>query len=133
MGLLSSFFGKKKPAQPLSLSFPQAEHFRGFKKYKIASYGFDDAEHNLDALKTVKLKGNMITLKLIKCKNNSDAFLVYVDDLVIGTIFFSNGNYPELLNGFRTNQICGLYVKLVTFDDVPNYRPDAYLLVKYGG
>lgn len=130
MGLFSGIFGKKSNK---SLSFPQADNFRGFKKVKITSYQFEEAERNLNFLKEIELKKNVITLSLIRCSNNTEAIEVFVDDLIIGTIFFGSGNYQELLSAFKTNQIEAVYVKIEYTDAVPNYRPDAYLLVKYGG
>ncbi len=117
MGFLKNLFKKTDEPQPGPvMEFIQSEHFRGFMKFHISNYGYDEAQNDLRVLQSVdsqfKLTGQTIRLEFLTCSTKTDALAIFVDDLRIGTIFFSDGNYEQLRKSFISKKISAAHVKI---------------------
>ena len=125
MGLLSKLFSKSE-LMTKSIELMQSKQFKGFKRYKITNFGYDEAEENIKKIKAINPKmdftGTVIRLDYIICETRTEALAVYLADLRIGTIFF-NDTYLELLKAYKENRITAAHIKT---DELGDF----YLLVK---
>ena len=126
MGILQKLFNKFTPKTQV-IEFVQARNFRGFKRYKISNYDYDEAQANIQKIKAINPKmdfnGCKIRLEHVTCSTSTDALAVFVADLRIGTIFFGDGNYAELKDAFYNSKLSAACVRT---EDSENY----YLFVK---
>ena len=59
------FFRKKKePVPDVAFTYPQSEHYNGFKRIKLSSYGYKPAEDGIQALTGKDLAGSKIKISI---------------------------------------------------------------------
>lgn len=95
-------FGKKKkstaPQPDVVYTYPQTENYRGFKRYKLSSYGYQPAQDGIRALTGVDLTGSRIAVSIFN--DDSPRAVISVDKHVVGTIFdYSFDKFSALKNG----------------------------------
>lgn len=64
-----------------------SEHFRGFKRFQVVIHGNDEAEKNN---KTIYQKDFTNSLFEFAYNNSNDFVCIYIDGLLVGTIFDEN-------------------------------------------
>jgi len=85
-------FKKKKPTAPepdAVFTYPQTKNYRGFKRIKLTSYGYQPAQDGIAALSGVDLANATIDI-LMMDKPGSPYAIVKVGPHHVGTIFKSN-------------------------------------------
>lgn len=95
-------FKKKKPTAPKPdavFSYPQTKNYRGFKRIKLTSYGYQPAQDGIAALSGVDLTDATIDILMVD-KPGSPYAIVKVGPHHVGTIFSSNfDQFGALLSG----------------------------------
>lgn len=118
-------FGKKKtepapaPKQPKpgikkiwSKEFPQAPSFRGFRRIRLSRYRSDAVDKTIGTLKRAKydLKDRVVRLDLVEGKepnsvNPYKEIRVYIDDMLIGSVFESDENQFPMLTEYEYDKV----------------------------
>lgn len=81
-----------------SYTYIQAEHWRGFKRLRLSSYGYEPAEQGIAALSGKDLTGAAITLRVFG--GNHVRANVLVDNHEIGTVWdYSFDQFAALRDG----------------------------------
>ena len=120
-----SLFGKKKKPAPApapkqskpklkklwSKEYVQASSFRGFRRIKLSRYRSADVDRTIDTLKRAKydLKGRAIRLDLVEsteAHNEYKEIRVYVDDMLIGSVFESDHSQFPMLTEYEIDKAC---------------------------
>lgn len=94
------FFRKKKkePTPDVAFTYPQSEHYRGFKRIKLSSYGYKPAEDGIRALTGKDLAGSDVKLSIYM--DDSPRAMVSVNGTTVGTIWkHSFDKFTTLKNG----------------------------------
>lgn len=82
------FRKKKKPTAPqpdMVYTYPQTENYRGFKRYKLSSYGHQPAQDGIRALTGVDLTDSRITVSVFG--GDSPRAVISVGQHEVGTIW----------------------------------------------
>ena len=100
-------FGKKKkkqtaPKSTFELTVPYSDHFRGYKRVGLDTFGDKEVEKNLGVLKDVD-SFSEITFREYKFPNANPLLRVYVDGNKIGTIW--SNSKPEYYKLILKRQI----------------------------
>ncbi len=148
-----SLFGKKKKPAPVpapkqtqpkikliwSKEFPQAPSFRGFRRIKLSRYRYRAVDKTIDTLKRAKydLKGRTIRLDLVESYEQYNEYKevrVYIDDMLIGSVFESdNVHYPMLME-YEYDKACIRIEDSCPDEFIENVvTAKAYLFVHYAG
>lgn len=95
-------FGKKKkstaPQPDVVYTYPQTENYRGFKRYKLSSYGHQPAQDGIRALTGVDLTGSRISVSVFG--GDSPHAVISVGQHEVGTIWkHSFDKFTALKNG----------------------------------
>ena len=108
MGFLKNILSMFKPVA-YSIEFQQSCNFRGFKRYKIANYGFEEAQENINTIRSqnpkLDFKDSIIRIELSTAVTGVEYLGIFADGLRIGSIFFDNGKYSDLLKAFKQGKI----------------------------
>ena len=93
------FFRKKKePVPDAAFTYPQSENYRGFKRIKLSSYGYKQAEDGIQALTGKDLAGSDVKLSIYM--DDSPRAMVSVNGTAVGTIWkHSFDKFTTLKNG----------------------------------
>ena len=93
------FFRKKKePVPDVAFTYPQSEHYNGFKRIKLSSYGYKPAEDGIQALTGKDLAGSKIKISIFM--DDSPRAMVTIDGTAVGTIWKrSFDKFTSLKNG----------------------------------
>ena len=93
------FFRKKKePVPDVAFTYPQSEHYRGFKRIKLSSYGYKPAEDGIQALTGKDLAGSKIKISIFM--DDAPRAMVSVNGTAVGTIWkHSFDKFTTLKNG----------------------------------
>lgn len=87
----------KEPAPTFVFTVPYSDHFRGYKRVGLDTYGDKEVEKNLQVLKDVD-GFSEITFREYKFPNTNPLLRVYVDGNKIGTIWStSKPEYYKLI------------------------------------
>ena len=96
-------FGKKKKqtapaAEPVAVyTYPQTKNYRGFKRYKLSSYGYEPAQVGIKWLSGSDLSDATITMSIFM---DYPRATFSVDGNVVGAIWeHSFDNFPALRDG----------------------------------
>ena len=120
---MALFFGKKKktapaaPRQPKptlkliwSKEFAQSPSFRGFRRVKLSRYRHEAIDETIDTLKRAKydLKGKTVRLDLLQSVEQFNEFRevrVYIDDMLIGSVFESDAKHFPMLTEYDYDKV----------------------------
>ena len=93
------FFRKKKePVPDVAFTYPQSEHYRGFKRIKLSSHGYKPAEDGIQALTGKDLAGSKIKISIFM--DDAPRAMVSVNGTAVGTIWkHSFDKFTTLKNG----------------------------------
>ena len=93
------FFRKKKePVPDVAFTYPQSEHYRGFKRIKLSSDGYKPAEDGIQALTGKDLAGSKIKISIFM--DDAPRAMVSVNGTAVGTIWkHSFDKFTTLKNG----------------------------------
>lgn len=144
-------FGKKKKPVPApkeekpayrklwTKEFTQSSTFRGYRKIKLSRYWADEVDQTINTLKKAKydFKGRTIRLENVQSTNQYNkhkVVKVYIDDMLIGSVFSSDEQYYPMLTEYKYDKV---HVRIE--DSAPNdffegvVTAKAYLFVHYPG
>lgn len=95
------FKKKKKPTAPAPLAifnYSQTKNYRGFKRYKLSSYGHEPAQDGIAALRDADLTDSQISISVIM--DEYPRAVICVDQYEVGTIWrHSFDQFPALMDG----------------------------------
>lgn len=124
MSLLNLF---KKQNKDVIASYTLASHFKGYKALPMVVFGDELAMKNNKTLNSSDLMG-----KTIEFKKADKAVKVYIDKLLVGTIYDS-GNIKELENHLITSVYAQNTIESVVDKKKITKRAKIRLFAKYGG
>jgi hypothetical protein len=115
----------KEPAPTFELSVPYSDHFKGYKRIKLAVYRDPEADKGIDWFRAAD-KVDQITFKEYIFPDTNPLLRVYGDGLKIGTIW--SNSRPEEYKLIKAGHAKKASVGFVALEDQVF---DGYLYVKF--
>ena len=129
MGLFSRKKTKPAPVASIppykSLLFECSKGFRGYKRYRLTTYGYEPIQRGIDALKIPNPKyqvdpevdkyifdlvGKQVEIRLLL--NNDSTMPVFVNGNQIGTYFANSDEEKQLMHDFANGKIESVHVRI---------------------